>query len=136
MNVKLQNVLSALCGPWIENEADIVIMSAHVTKRKHMISRMRQQGTTSKSAKTSFTQSRVNTQPRLTATLSPTREPNAHPRDLIADVRKNGKLGTTSKGFPQYNKLGSVRHECQLHDVLSGPWLEMCGCPRVHMNQP
>ena len=25
----------------------------------------------------------------------------------------NGKLGTTSEGFPQYNKLGSVTHECE-----------------------
>ena len=31
----------------------------------------------------------------------------------------NGKLGTTSEGFPQYNKLGSVRHECELQGVMT-----------------
>ena len=31
----------------------------------------------------------------------------------------NGKLATTSEGFPQYNKLGSVRHECELHGVMT-----------------
>ena len=27
---------------------------------------------------------------------------------------ENGKLGTTSEGFPQYNKSGPVKHECEL----------------------
>ena len=31
----------------------------------------------------------------------------------------NGKLGTYSEGFPQYNKLGSVRHECELQGVMT-----------------
>ena len=31
----------------------------------------------------------------------------------------DGKLGTTSEGFPQYNKLGSVRHVCELQDVMT-----------------
>ena len=31
----------------------------------------------------------------------------------------NGKLGTTSEGFPQYNKLGSVRHVCELQGVMT-----------------
>ena len=31
----------------------------------------------------------------------------------------DGKLGTTSEGFPQYNKLGSVRNECELHVRMS-----------------
>ena len=36
---------------------------------------------------------------------------NAHP------CPPNGKLGTTSEGFPQYNELGSVRHVCELQGV-------------------
>ena len=31
----------------------------------------------------------------------------------------NGKLGTTSEGFPQYNELGSVRCECELQGVMT-----------------
>ena len=31
----------------------------------------------------------------------------------------NGKLDTTSEGFPQYNKLGSVRHVCELQGVMT-----------------
>ena len=33
--------------------------------------------------------------------------------------RRNGKLGTTSEGFPQYNKSGSVRHECEMQGVMT-----------------
>ena len=33
--------------------------------------------------------------------------------------RPNGKLGSTSESFPQYNELGSVRHECELQSVLT-----------------
>ena len=31
----------------------------------------------------------------------------------------NGKLGTTSEGFPQYNRLGSVRHVCGLQGAMT-----------------
>ena len=31
----------------------------------------------------------------------------------------NGNLGTTSESFPQYNKLRSVRHVCELHCVVT-----------------
>ena len=31
----------------------------------------------------------------------------------------NGKLDTTSEGFPHYNKLGSVRHVCELQGVMT-----------------
>ena len=34
-------------------------------------------------------------------------------------VQGNGKLGNTSEGFHQYNKLGSVRHECELQGVMT-----------------
>ena len=30
-----------------------------------------------------------------------------------------GKLGTTSEGFPQYNKLGCVKHVCELQGVMT-----------------
>ena len=36
-----------------------------------------------------------------------------------AGGRENGKLGTASEGFPQYDKLGSVRHECELQGVMT-----------------
>ena len=51
----------------------------------------------------------------------------------------NGKLGTTSKGFSttQQVRIGETcmwTAECD--DVLSGLWLEVCGCPWLHMYQP
>ena len=84
------SVMSALVRSMARECAEIVIMSAHVTKRK---TQDKQDETTKnyllKLHKNSVTQTRVNTQPRLTATLSPTRELKAqvthwHPRDLIA----------------------------------------------------
>ena len=66
---------------------------------------MRRQGTTTqKIAQNSITQSRVNTQPRLTATLSPTRELQAkithwHPRDLIAVCAVETRPSTESRAL-------------------------------------
>ena len=31
----------------------------------------------------------------------------------------NGKLGTTSESIPQYNKLGSARHMCELQGLMT-----------------
>ena len=57
-----------------------------------------------KIAKYSFTQSRVNTQPQLRATLSPTRERKAailhwHPRDLIAACAAHTRPSTESRAL-------------------------------------
>ena len=76
-------------------------MSAHVTKRKHRISKMRTQRTL-KIAQNSFTQSRVNTQRQLKAQLSPTRELKAevtqwHPRDVTAVCAVQTRLSTESR---------------------------------------
>ena len=55
--------------------------------------------------------------PSLLPLSSPPRLPSPHP---------------TENWATNTNESGSVRHECELQrcgDVLSGPWLEMRGCP-------
>ena len=44
----------------------------------------------------------------------------------------NGKLGTTSEGFPQNNKLVSVRHKCELQGVMTSRAVYGLRCADVH----
>ena len=47
-------------------------------------------------------------------------------------LRYQMELGTTSEGFPKYNKLGSVRHECDLQWVMTSCVVHGLRCADVH----
>ena len=47
------------------------------------------------------------------------RAPTGKGTECTRQGSKNGELRTTSEGFPQYNKSGSVRHACELQGVMT-----------------
>ena len=76
--------------------------------------------------------------------MVPTCYSNTHGLKLVEDAadefgfggggegRVNGKLGTTSLGPPPHKRVrigDTWMRTAKCADVLSGPWLEMCGCP-------